>query len=105
MRSRCRLAPQLIGKLGAQMDAKKKELAAFQEKFKIRVRNNVRAPSHCVAHAMRPLGCRGLATRADAPLHRSARAARPQEQQAAAEPSGSAGGAGVLVQGEAGGSA
>jgi hypothetical protein len=27
------------------MDAKKKELAAFQEKFKIRVRNNVRAPS------------------------------------------------------------
>ena len=34
---------QLIGKLGAQMDVKKKELAAFQEKFKIRVRQNVRS--------------------------------------------------------------
>ncbi len=34
---------QLIGKLAAQLEAKKKELAAFTEKYKIRVRNNVRS--------------------------------------------------------------
>ena len=49
---------QLIGKLGAQLDAKKKELAAFQEKFKIRVRQNVRR--QCAARGARRGGSLAL---------------------------------------------
>jgi hypothetical protein len=51
---------QLIGKLGAQLDAKKKELAAFQEKFKIRVRQNVRR-LHAARRGAARLRCAALA--------------------------------------------
>ena len=81
---------QLIGKLGAQLEAKKKELAAFQEKFKIRVRQNVRRAAGWLARCTRRCFLRRRAL--------TPRPCRAQEPQSPG-PGGSAGGAGVLVQG------